>query len=339
MLPSERGTANKKMRALLRWLWDVAVQPVLNHLGLLESVDSMPKTRVFWVTSGLLGLFPLHAAGKGDKAPSQNAYAHIVSSYIPSFSALSFARRCESKVIARPPKMALITMPRTAGVLGPLSTEDEVKAIREGFTVSVSAEGTSSSAAQLNELCQPSAAEVLHQVRGGDIDTLHLACHAEPDLNDPSSTSLLFGSNPDAQMPDPITVRELSGTEGLIRSDQRPLRLAYLSACCTAQQYDLELIDENIHLAASFQLSGFPAVIGTLWEADDVAAVVIAKAFYQTLFQLDQASCTSGDSHESGDRIARALHVASAACRQRKIARGDASDDVLAWAAFVHIGA
>ncbi|KAF2098106.1 hypothetical protein NA57DRAFT_76901 [Rhizodiscina lignyota] len=339
MLPSERGIANKRMRALLRWLWNVAVQPVLEHLGLLKSTDSVPKTRLFWVTSGPLGLFPLHAAGKGYTLPLQNAYAHVISSYIPSVSALAFARRCQARVDTKLSNMALVTMPRTAGGFAPLSTRSEVTAIQEAFAASHASEESSISASQLIELCQPSAGEVLHQVRSGNVNLLHLACHAEPDLTDPSNTSLLFGSDPDAPEPDPLTVQELRRVEGSSRLDQRPLRLAYLSACCTAQQYVMNLIDENIHLAASFQLSGFPAVIGTLWEADDVAAVVIAKAFYAELFRLDRVSRTSSVSSDSGDNIARALDVASAACRQRDVIRGNASDDVLAWAAFVHIGA
>ncbi|OCL07930.1 hypothetical protein AOQ84DRAFT_294153 [Glonium stellatum] len=220
-------------------------------------------------------------------------------------------------------------MPQTAGGLAHLSTEDESQAIREA----------SESSAQLIELCQPSAAEVLHLVRSSNVDILHLACHAELDLNDFSNTSLLFGLDLDAHTFDPLAVWEPRNIQDLSRSDQRPLRLAYLSACCTAQQYDPRLIDENIHLAAAFQLSGSPAVIGTLWEADDTAAVVVARTPYGELFRQGQA-CRAGIAEgQSGYHVAKALYFATATYRQRKVARGNPAEDALAWASFVHIGA
>lgn len=43
-------------------------------------------------------------------------------------------------------------------------------------------------------------------------------------------------------------------------------QLAYLSACSTAEDKVMKFTVENIHIAAAFQLPGFPHVIGTLWE-------------------------------------------------------------------------
>jgi CHAT domain-containing protein len=319
------------MRALLEWIWDKAVQPVLQHLGYLETQTSSSekKPRIWWVTSGALGLLPLHAAGKGTKSPSENAYTHVVSTYIPTFASLAFARQCQAKVDTVSPNMALVTMPETPGGLEPLSTEHEAQAIRNVFAK------TNHFNKELLELCLPSATDVLTHVRGSNIDVLHLACHADPNLDDPSNTALLFGSEPSATEPDPLPVRQLRRLPTAQHKDRRPPRLAYLSACCTAQQYDLRLIDENIHLAAAFQLCGFPAVIGTLWEADDTAAVVIAAAFYEELFRLD------AEDHQGqpGDHAARALDFAAGVYRSMKVGRGSAANDALAWASFVHIGA
>lgn len=323
---------NKKMKALLAWLWDKAVRPVLDHLKLLEKSAS-DDNRLWWVSSGPLGLLPLHAAGKGVKHPFENTYAHVISSYTPSFSALHFARQCQKRVKITLPKAALITMPHTPGGLGDLATEAESQAIREAFAALNTGEE------HLTELCQPNAEEVLQRVRRSGIDIFHFACHAEPDLNDPSKAALLFGKDPSAHEPDLLPVKELRRYDGESASEhnKRAFRLAYLSACCTAQQYDMRLIDENIHLAAAFQLSGFPSVIGTLWEADDAAAVVVARAFYKELFRLDWVSERDEEASQAGN-VARAWHAATEACRQRKVDRGNAADDVLAWASFVHIG-
>lgn len=285
------------------------------------------------MTSGPLGLLPLHAAGKGEKTPSQNAYARVLSSYISSFSSLSFARQCQSKVDISSPSMALITMLETPGGLNPLATEPEAYAIHQAFAQTPTA--------QLQYFCQPSAKQVYNYISTSNVDMLHLACHAEPNLNDPSNTALLFGSDPAAPEPDLLPVSRLRRLHTAVQHNRRPLRLAYLSACCTAQQYDLRLIDENIHLASAFQLCGFPAVVGTLWEADDMAAVIIAEAFYEELLRFDRELEEMGSEvmRQSGYQVARALDYAVDMWRKMKVGRGSGAADVLAWANFVYIGA
>ncbi|KAK8178839.1 CHAT domain-containing protein [Phyllosticta citribraziliensis] len=324
--PSKRSGANKKMRELLAWLWDTAVKPVLDHLGLIRSEGERLHPRLWWVTSGPLGVMPLHAAGKGSKFPQENTYAHVVSSYTATFSALAFARQCQSKVSRAQPKVALVTMPKTAARRD-LNTAAEVQAVRDAFSTS----GTG-----LVEMCQPAAADVLHQVRGGSIDVFHFSCHSEPDLNDPSKTSLLFGCDATATSPDRLPIQELRKFNGATDLSSRAPQLAYLSACCTAQQYDLKLLDENVHLAAVFQVMGFPSVIGTLWEADDIAAAFIAKAFYQELFQLRHVGEDNVVIVLREEIIARALYNTTAACRSAKFKRTLGVDDVLLWANFIH---
>ena len=80
------------------------------------------------------------------------------------------------------------------------------------------------------------------------------------------------------------------------------------------------LIDENIHLASTFQLLGFRHVIGTLWGANDAAAVAVAARFYERLLQKpDEPSA-----------VARALH--HAAIMQR------VDSDGFNWVPFIHMG-
>lgn len=333
--PSRRGVANKKMKNLLEWTWDKAIHPVLQHLSLLGDKELEPqyKPRVWWVTSGPMGLLPLHAAGKGQTHPLQNAYTHVISSYIPSFSSLAFARQCQAKVDIASPSMALITMPQTPGGLAPLTTDEESHAVHEAFST------CGNIYAQLHELRQPSAKEVLGHIMSDSVDILHLACHAEPNLDDPANTALLFGADPSASKPDPVPVSSLRKFHTSLQANRRPPRLAYLSACCTAQQYDLRLIDENIHLASAFQLIGFPSVCGTLWEADDAAAVIVAKAFYEELFRLDAVSMGETGRGRKEDNIARAMDFATGVYRRTKLGRGSAASNVLAWGSFIHIGA
>ena len=51
----------------LGWLWDVIVQPALNAVPRTADGKSALR-RVWWLPTGLLGLFPLHAAGHPGQA-------------------------------------------------------------------------------------------------------------------------------------------------------------------------------------------------------------------------------------------------------------------------------
>jgi hypothetical protein len=58
------GKAISELTKILKWLWNVAVAPVLDELGFSEtplSDGSWP--RIWWVGSGFLNLLPIHAAG------------------------------------------------------------------------------------------------------------------------------------------------------------------------------------------------------------------------------------------------------------------------------------
>ena len=87
----------------------------------------------------------------------------------------------------------------------------------------------------------------------------------------------------------------------------------------------MNLADESVHLASSFQLTGFQHVIGTLWGVNDDAAVEVAKRFYERL-------PVSGENGYISP--ARALHDAVASFRNT----GDTREDCSKWASFIHLG-
>ena len=65
------------------------------------------------------------------------------------------------------------------------------------------------------------------------------------------------------------------------------MRLAYLSACTTAESTSLKLIDEATHIVSSFHIAGFIHVIGTLWISEDKACGKMAVDFYSVLSKTD----------------------------------------------------
>ena len=141
----------------------------------------------------------------------------------------------------------------------------------------------------------------------------HFACHAEADRFLGYRSSLLLGRD----------VLEKLTLEDMDAISHGQAQIAYLSACATAGFQNQP--DESIHLASAFQLAGFPHVIGTLWGADDDAAVEIASNFYQGLNLFDR-----------GGRglVAEALHYAVVRYRNEQ----DNGLAVMKWAPFVHIG-
>ena len=59
----------------------------------------------------------------------------------------------------------------------------------------------------------------------------------------------------------------------------RDARLAYLSACSTAENKAADLRDEGIHIVSGFQVAGFPHVVACLWPSIDRVCVEVATGF------------------------------------------------------------
>ncbi|WP_307671591.1 CHAT domain-containing protein [Streptomyces sp. V2I9] len=106
---------------------------------------------------------------------------------------------------------------------------------------------------------------------------------------------------------------------------QRPRapELAVLSACSAARG-GIRLSDEAVQLASSFQLAGYPHVIGTLWPVADKLATRLTEEFYTALAadldrgrRIDPATALHHPVRALRDRYAQAPHL---------------------WAAHIHTG-
>ncbi|KAF2032581.1 hypothetical protein EK21DRAFT_60895, partial [Setomelanomma holmii] len=278
--------------ALLR-LWTVAVEPIL------AATPLTPSRRVWWLTTGIAGRAPFHAASDHRPGSANNASSHAISSYIPSLKALHFSRSKRSNS-AQAQMMLLVTMSTNPAPHHNLDTSYEEAAITKTF-------GTSKT-----HIAHPTPEDVLSLLP--NFPFVHFACHGASIAYDPSQSGLLLTQNNPPAM---ITISDLEVDliEGAI---------AYLSACFTAEQPDGKLADEAIHLANSFQALGFQHVIGTIWGADDRAAGEVARVFYERVFERE--------SGVGGWDVAGALHGAVKAYKDEENA------DVVTWGPFVHIG-
>lgn len=139
----------------------------------------------------------------------------------------------------------VVAMPSSAGFDGftfsNLSTEKEIDSIRMSIRDQV---------AHVNVLQTPTKNEVINALPKHP--AIHFACHRISDPLNPSNSSLLLANS------ELLTVRELADVS------LPQARIAYLSACSTAQHGANDLRDKVLHVASAFQLVGFPHVLGML---------------------------------------------------------------------------
>ena len=302
-LSSQRTTS--KIEDGLLYLWTTAVKPVLQQLNLLNRVDTPIRLpQIWWVGGGIMSLLPLHAAGDHGPGSTENAISHVISSYASTFKSLQFIQNRDRISVSQTKQVLLLAaMPTTPGGYKPLQVQEEVTAI----------EGSASKWASCLNLSRPSKADLLDALKTCTI--AHFACHGTADRVEPAKSGLLLGKE---------TVEKLTIEDLDILSCQNA-QIVYLSACSTAEVGAMNLADESVHLASSFQLTGFQHVIGTLWGVDDNAAVEVAKGFYARL-------PVSGENGYISP--ARALHDAVVSFRNT----GENRKDCSKWASFIHLG-
>jgi tetratricopeptide (TPR) repeat protein len=318
----QQREAQPTLTRILEWLWDVAAGPVLTALGFNRQPAETSWPRVWWAPGGWLGLLPVHAAGYHTdpaEAPERRTVLdRVVSSYTPTVRALRYARE-RTSAPASPSRALVAAMPTTPHLpddgrlrFVPREINKVLGHLPNSTLLREPAPGTDPSEAAWPV---PTKAEVLTHLPTCPIT--HFACHGASHPTDPSKSLLLLHDHDT----DPLTVVSLAP----FVFDQA--QLAYLSACRTATIDTTELIDESIHLTAAFQLTGFPHVIGTLWEIDDLTAVTVADLFYTHL--------RSGEHTLDASRASNALHHAIRAVRDGRSLQGTPS----LWAAYLHAGA
>ncbi|MEU8615806.1 CHAT domain-containing protein, partial [Actinoplanes sp. NPDC048791] len=276
-----RTAAHEVTRTVLAWLWDHVAEPVLTELGITGApVHGWP--RLWWAATGVLGLLPLHAAGRPEPGGHRTVLDRVVSSYTPTVRALAYARRDGAETDGDASTL-VVPMPRTRGGSDLPGSEAETALIAglrpAGTTVLAPAD------AHRDRIL----AELPRHAR------VHFACHAtNPDPRHPSAAALeVTGGRARPLSVLDVTRLRLTG------------ELAFLSACSTANAGEA-LADEAIHLASAFQLAGYRHVIGTLWPVRDAVAGRVTGPVYDGIAAAGTA-----------DAAPVALHHAVRALRRR----------------------
>jgi tetratricopeptide (TPR) repeat protein len=227
---------------VLAWLWETTVGPVLKALP--------PHPRIWWMPTGALTLFPLHAAGA---AGQPGALDLALSSYTSTLRALARTRTCEAPPVRR---QLTVVLQQTPGMPDLPAVSQEAAALHTTYPDALRLRDRSATTSRvLSELSKNT--------------WVHFACHASTDYVAPSRGGLHL-------------------TDGVLAvTDISPLHLrhaelAYLSACSTAN-HGVRHANESISPATAFQLAGFRHIIASLWPLQDADAAMAARKFYDKM--------------------------------------------------------
>jgi tetratricopeptide (TPR) repeat protein len=279
-----KGLHTHVSTSILEWLWKVIVRPVLRVLGYEKSPSpGDPWPHICWIPTGLLSMFPIHAAGFHMAGDSSSLLDRAISTYSTSIWSVADRRRSDRE---KEPAMR----PRVAAFV---DSQDDLPYVEEEKNRVLDIwKRTEMQVLQP----KPSLSDVLRTLNTCDI--FHFAGHGKVNTHDPSQSALRLADGP-------LTVDSL---QRINLRDQKPL-LAYLSACGTGRNNDEKLIDENIHLIAACQLAGFQSVIGSLWQVDDESSAYIAADTYDWMRRHDM----------SLESVAEGLHHACRTLRHKWI--------------------
>ncbi|WXC53834.1 hypothetical protein QX201_013477 [Fusarium graminearum] len=286
---SRDGTIRSSLA--LEWLWNCIAKPVLDALGFIKTPET-EWPHVWWVMTGLLSKFPIHAAGEHSHGRSNTVLDRVISPYQTSVQSIIRGRKCPFE--AKSPQQALLVgMEATPGSSFLPNAAKEVNAVRQV--------GESMSIKTVHP--EPVKAAITSHLLQSEI--FHYAGHAYTDGHDPVESYLCLEAN----KADCLTVSNLLD----INLQRQSPFLAYLSACGTGEIQNEDLTDEGIHLITAFQLLGFRHVIGTLWAVMDSLCVHFARLFYEHLRD-----------HGTTDRaVAEELHHAARKLRDKWLDRED----------------
>jgi CHAT domain-containing protein len=280
---------------ILEWLWDTIAGPILDTLGFTQEPSIHGDwPHMWWIPTGPLRSFPLHAAGYHAKRSSETVLDRVISSYSTSIKSLIYGRRRQLLPFSQG-KALLVAMAQTPR-FSPLPN-----ATREVAVVRRLCESLGLQVAEP----RPVRDDVLECLR--DCKIFHFAGHGYTNIINPLLSALYLEDWND----------EILSVADLLEQslDKTSPFLAYLSACGTGQVKDEKSVDESIHLISACQLSGFRHVIGTLWSINDKHCVEMAATTYKEI--VDQ-----GISDES---VCRGLHQAIRKLRDSWL-RGKAKD-------------
>jgi CHAT domain-containing protein len=194
---------------------------------------------------------PLHAAGEYTSSARrwECCSDYVVSSYIPTCTALLTARKAFKPVRIKDVRALLAGAPRPFEGPALQGAAIELRKISDFIPTEQCITLPASDDTVLDSKAGISTHTLLQKLPEASV--LHLACHGKQ-----------FGDNP---LESGFILRDAKITIAQLMPVPLPNAfLAFLSACETART-DQDQTDQVIHLAATMLFAGFKSVIGTMW--------------------------------------------------------------------------
>jgi hypothetical protein len=240
----------KFLPKVTRWLWDAVMGPLLT--------SDLPLSRMVLAPSGLLGVWPLHAAWTEDATtPTGRRYAldEACITYAPNARMLRQAQLVAARATAD--SLLVIQEPQPVKRAAPLPFAGlEAQAAMTAFRRSRTQALRRDNATRQN---------VLAALPGYSV--VHFCCHGNADPDNPLDSGLLMVND------EQLTVADI------MRQRLAEPRLAILSACETNLP-GLKMPDEAVSLPTVMLHAGFGAVIGSLQKVPDSSTMVLMTRFY-----------------------------------------------------------
>lgn len=318
---------------VLEWLWDTIAHPVFDAMGVNERSNADGNwPHLWWVPTGPLSRFPLHAAGYHLRWPSETVIDRVLSSYSSSVRML-ITGSDSSPIASSVTKAALlVTMENTPGCSRlpfALQETQEVRRICTAMNLSILEP-------------KPFRQGVLTSLMSCSI--FHFAGHGRVNLNDPSKSQLLLKDHE----ANPLTVKSINELDF---DKNRPF-LAYLSACGTARSRNELLVDESMHLITAFKTAGFRHAVGSLWEINDDTSAKMATGLYEELSERIMsdaavANALHNTTRKLRDEWARSVtkstysqttHITGHEELPRDVELDEDNFGGLSWVPYVHFG-
>ncbi|KFA72794.1 hypothetical protein S40288_06389 [Stachybotrys chartarum IBT 40288] len=313
-----RMATNDQIRQLLSWLWASVVNPIQNEL-LRGSGEA--KLRVCWISTGVMTNFPIHAAA--DEASGDNAMDTIISCYGTTMKAIRFSQQKLAQISGRGGQALVVSMKETPGEKSLPFAEEEAESLLSLLRPLMPGTMLSYPPSQ-SGTAAPTKPSVLTELDTAAI--VLLSCHGVADYDEPSLSRLLLSD----WQSEALTVADIT-------AQRLPCaRTAYLSACHAAVGRAANLLDEGIHMAAAFQLAGFPQVVGTLWQVNDRRAMQVSRRVWELLI--------GEDGRLRYELLGEALNAAVRGLRESTKMSEDEDidmefdDEPFLWAPFVYMG-
>lgn len=230
-----------------RWLWDVAMAPVLDVVG--------DHAEIALVPCGLLGLLPLHAAWTEDvTTPTGRRYAidRTAITYTANARALATCRR----------RAAALSRDRVLTIADPwITSGDRLPFTRPEAAAAARAFPNATPLADRDATVEAVSKAMVAA------DVVHFGCHGHANLDDPLRSYLLLAGDHRLEL------------DHILRMRLR-LRLAVLSACETSMP-GMDLPDEVVGLPTGLVQAGAAGVLATMWATGQHASAMLMTTFYR----------------------------------------------------------